>query len=186
MSVTRIATRYAKSLIELAIEQGKLEGVYNDINTLKAAAQNRELHLMLKSPIIHGDKKVAVLKALFGNSMDPLTMSYMTLLTNKNREGYLTEIAAEFINQYKVIKKITSVRVVTAAPMSDEVLNDLRHKLLASGVTSENLEIESSVNPDLIGGFILEFDNKRYDSSVAHKLEELKAQFSKNLYIKEF
>lgn len=66
------------------------------------------------------------------------------------------------------------------------MLEDLKKKLLESGVTTENLEVETRVNPDLIGGFILEFDQKRYDASVAHKLEELKSSFSKNLYVKEF
>jgi F-type H+-transporting ATPase subunit delta len=186
MSVTRIATRYAKSLIELASEQGKLEQVFTDVFTLKQAAQNRELYQMLKSPIINADKKNAVMGALFKGKIDSLTQAYVELLVNKGREGYLPEIAAEFVNQYKVIKKITTVKVTTAEPISDAVLADLRKKLLASGVTSENLDIETSVDPTLIGGFVLEFDNKRYDTTVAHKLETLKSQFSQNLYIKEF
>jgi len=66
------------------------------------------------------------------------------------------------------------------------VLAELKKKLLASGVTSENLDIETEVDPELIGGFVLEFDNKRYDASAAHKLDELRASFSKNLYVKEF
>ncbi len=186
MSVTRIATRYAKSLIDLAIEQGKLEQVSNDVNTLKNAVKNRDLFLMLKSPIIHADKKNAVLDALFQGKIEGLTLAYLHLLVNKGREQYLPEIAAEYIAQYKTLRRITSVRVTTAVPLSDAVLADLQQKLLASGVTSENLEIETKTNPDLIGGFVLEFDNKRYDASVAYKLDELKASFSKNLYVKEF
>lgn len=186
MSVTRIATRYAKSLIDLAIEQGKLEQVHTDVNTLAAAVKNRDLYLFLKSPIIHADKKNAALDAMFQGKLDTLTLAYLKLLVNKSREAYVPEIATEFTAQYKKLKKITSVRVVTAAPLSDAVLADLKKKLLASGVTSENLDIETKVDPELIGGFVLEFDNKRYDASVAHKLDELKASFSKNLYVKEF
>jgi F-type H+-transporting ATPase subunit delta len=186
MSVTRIATRYAKSLIDLAIEQGKLEEVSADMKSLATAAKNRDLYLFLKSPIIQADKKNAALEAIFKGKLDKLTMLYLTLLVNKGREAYVPEIAAEFVVQYKTLKKITSVRVVTAAPLSDAVLADLKKKLLASGVTAENLDIETKVDPELIGGFVLEFDNKRYDASVAHKLDELKASFSKNLYVKEF
>jgi len=186
MSVTRIATRYAKSLIELAVEQGKLAQVSADVSTLRTASQNRDLYLMLKSPIISADKKNAVLKVLFGSSMDVLTMSYLTLLVNKGREQYLPEIAAEFSVQYKVMQGITSVKVTTAAPMSDALMADLKARLLASGVTSPNLDIETMVDPKLIGGFILEFDSKRYDASVANKLAELKSEFTKNLYVKEF
>lgn len=186
MSVTRIATRYAKSLLELAIDQNKLEPVYNDINSLKAATQNRDLYLLLKSPIVHADKKMAVLKALFAGKMDTLTMAYLNLLVTKGREMYLPEIAAEFGNQYKMLKKITTVRVTSAAPLGDAVLAELRKKLLASGATTENLDLEVKVDPKLIGGFVLEFDNQRYDASAANKLAELKSDFLKNQYIREF
>lgn len=186
MSVTRIATRYAKSLIELAIEQGKLPQVSTDVQALAVASQNRDLQLMLKSPIIHADRKNAALNALFGKQMDSLTMAYLTLLVKKGREGYLTEIAAEYVTQYKTLQKITTVKVISAAPLSDTVLNELKSSILGSGITHPNLEIETSVDPELIGGFVLEFDNKRYDASVANKLTELKSEFTKNLYIKEF
>jgi F-type H+-transporting ATPase subunit delta len=186
MSVTRIATRYAKSLMDLAIEQGKLSQVSADMQVLGAAAHNRDLVLMLKSPIIHTDKKNAVMDALFKGQFDVLTMTYLQLLINKGREGYIPEIAAEFASQYKAMQKVTTVTVVTASEMSDAVMADLKKKLLGSDVTSDNLEIITKVDPALIGGFVLQFDNKRYDASVAHKLEVLKSTFSKNLYIKEF
>ncbi len=186
MSVIKIATRYAKSLMDLAVEQGKLEEVQADMQTLHTAAQNRDLYLFLKSPIIQNDKKIAALDALFKGKLDVLTMLYLKLLVTKNREGYLPEITAEFGEQYKVLKKITSVTITSAAPLSEDVLADLRAKILASGVTSENLDITTKVDPKLIGGFVLKFDNKRYDASIAHKLEELKSQFTQNLYVKEF
>lgn len=186
MSVTRIATRYAKSLIELAIDQNKLEAVSSDMHTLSEAAKHRELYLLLKSPIVHTDKKLAVLDAIFKSRFDSLTLAYLHLLVNKGRENYIPEITAEYVVQYKILKGITSVRLTTATPVSDSVLDDLRKKIIASGVTTDTLDIETKVDPELIGGFVLEFDNKRYDASVTHKLEELKTQFSKNLYIKEF
>lgn len=186
MSVTRIATRYAKSLIELAVDQNKFEAVSSDMNTLREAAKNRDLYLLLKSPIVHSDKKIAVLDAIFKGKLDSLTIAYLHLLVNKGRESYIPEITAEYVEQYKVMKGITTVRLTTATPVSDVVLDDLRKKIMASGVTTATLDIETKVDPDLIGGFVLEFDNKRYDASAAHKLEELKTQFSKNLYIKEF
>jgi F-type H+-transporting ATPase subunit delta len=168
------------------VEQGKLEQVHADVDMLRSAARNRDLHLMLKSPTIHADKKNAALKALFGDKMDALTMSYLQLLVNKGREGYLVDIANAFVAQYKSLKKVTDVTVVTAEPLSDAVMADLRKQILASGVTHEHLDIHTKVDPELIGGFVLEFDNKRYDASVANKLAELKASFSKNLYVKEF
>jgi F-type H+-transporting ATPase subunit delta len=113
-------------------------------------------------------------------------MAYLELLVNKGREAFIPEISAEFASQYKAFQKITTITVITAAEMSAEVLAELKTKLMASDVTSENLEITTQVDPELIGGFVLQFDNKRYDASIAHKLDELRTAFSKNLYIKEF
>lgn len=186
MSVTRIATRYAKSLIELATEQGKLQQVSADLGKLSEAAQNRDLYLMLKSPIIGPDKKNDVLKALFADKMDKLTMAYLELLVKKGREAYLPEIATEFAAQYKAMQKITSVKLTAATPISESVVADLKARLIKSGITHPNLEVEINVDPELIGGFVLEFDDKRYDASVASKLTDLKAEFTKNLYIKEY
>ncbi|MEQ1744966.1 MAG: ATP synthase F1 subunit delta [Saprospiraceae bacterium] len=185
MSVTRIATRYAKSLLELAIEQKSVEPVYADMDTLRSAVKHRELYMLLKSPIVHSDKKKAVLHALLEGKVSTLTLAYLDLLVNKGREMYIPEISAELVRQYKVLKRITSVRVISAIPLTDTVLDGLRKKLLDNGLTTENLEIETRVTPDLIGGFVLEFDNKRYDASVANKLAELKSEFMKNQYIKE-
>jgi len=186
MSVTRIATRYAKSLLELAVQQNKLEAVNNDIHTLRAAVKNRDLYIMLKSPIIQPEMKVKALDAIFKSSMDVLTMSYLRLLVEKGREMYLPEIASEFVSQYKVMNHITTVKITSAAPLSESVIDELRKKLLSSGATWEKLDIETHVDPELIGGFVLQFDDKRFDASIAQKLEEMKSQFSKNLYIKEF
>ena len=73
-----------------------------------------------------------------------------------------------------------------AAEMPDEVLDAIKGKIKASGIAQENLQIETVLDPKLLGGFVLEFDNKRYDASALHKLNQLKSEFSKNLYIKEF
>lgn len=186
MSATRIATRYAKSLLDLAIEQGKLEQVHTDMQYLSAAVKNRDLYLLLKNPVISNDKKNTILGILFKDKVSDLSSTYMKLLVQKNREMYLPEIAAEFEAQYRTLCQISSVRVTTATPLDERGLADLHKQLMASGALMKNVDIEAKVDPELIGGFVLEFDNKRYDASVAHKLEQLKAEFSKNLYVKEF
>jgi F-type H+-transporting ATPase subunit delta len=70
MSVIRIASRYAKSLIDLAVEQDKLERVLEDVKTFQKAVSNREFYLLLKSPIINATKKQQIFKALFGDKFD--------------------------------------------------------------------------------------------------------------------
>ncbi len=174
MSVQRIAGRYAKSLIDLAQEQNKLERILEDVTSFKNASGNRDFYLLLKSPIVKGSKKLSILDALFADKYDELTMAFLRILVNKGREPYLPEIADEFVAQYKEIKKISTVKVTTAKALSADALKALEAKLAASDATYSQVEIETAVDPDLIGGFVLELGGQIYDASVAQKLEELK------------
>ncbi|NJN33764.1 MAG: ATP synthase F1 subunit delta [Saprospiraceae bacterium] len=180
--MSRVAGRYAKSLIDLAIEQGKLQSVIGDVEVLNESVKNRDLFLMLKSPIINGDKKESIMKLLFGERFESITMGFINICIAKSREGLLPEIVSEILAEYKRMQGITSVKVITATPLSMEALEALREKLVASNATAKSVEIETAVKPDLIGGFVIEFGDKLYDSSVAAKLAAFKKEFSGNLY----
>ncbi|MEZ4984940.1 MAG: ATP synthase F1 subunit delta [Saprospiraceae bacterium] len=180
MSIQRIATRYAKSLLDLSQEQQKLERVMEDMTAFKKATENRDLYLMLKSPVINAPKKTAILEAIFGGKVDELTMAFLRILVSKGREPFLPEIAEEFIAQFKKINHISTVKVTTATALSADALKALQQKLEASDATDQSVEIETAVDPALIGGFVLEIGDKIYDASVAQKLEELKRTFRGN------
>ncbi len=183
MSVQRIASRYAKSLLDLAIEENKVERVLEDIQAFREAVKNRDFYLMLKSPIINADKKTQVTKQIFGDHFDKMTMGFVNILFMKGREVYLPEISQAFIDQYKTLRHISTVRVTSAVALTDDALVALRKKLEESTDTDEKVEIVTIVNPDLIGGLVIEFEDKVYDASIAHKLDQLKKEFVDNLYI---
>lgn len=185
MSVARIAHRYAKSLIELAIEQNKLERILEDVHAFKKATKNRDFYLFIKSPIIHHAKKEDVINKLFEGKYDELTMAFLRILTKKGREAYLPEVADEFLVEYKKYKHITTVRITTATQLDETALKAIHTKLLTSHDTDSNVEIETHVDEHLIGGYVLEFGDKIYDASVKSKLEELKKEFDDNLYVSQ-
>lgn len=184
MSVQRIAARYAKSLIDLAIEQNKLERIKEDVDSFLGLTQNRDFYLLVKSPIVNAEKKRQIFRTLFEGKYDKLTSSFLDILALKGRETYLIEIAKEFLHQYKDFKHISTVVLTTVSPLGEDTLDALRKKLLASSATDEQVELITKVNPDLVGGFILEVEGKIYDASIASKLDELKKEFKKrNLHI---
>ncbi len=185
MSVQRIANRYAKSLIDLAQEQGKLDKILENVQSFNEVCKNRDFKLMLKSPIVNTDKKSKIFDQLFGNKYDELTMAFLKILLKKGREPYLADIGKEFVVQYKVIKHISSVKLTTATKLSDAAIEAIRQKLIASSVTDEKVELQTVVDAELIGGFVIEFEDKLYDASVAHKLGLLKKEFKDNLYISQ-
>ena len=182
MSANRVAGRYAKSLIDLAVEQGKLATIVGDVQSLSNAVKNRDLYLMLKSPIIHADKKESIMTEIFGKGFDAMTMAFVKICITKGREDILPEIATEFLAEHKRMQGITTVKITTATPLSIEALESIKAKLTASSSTAKSVEIETAVDANLIGGYVVEYGDKLYDASVAAKLTELKKQFTGNVY----
>ncbi|MBK7408505.1 MAG: ATP synthase F1 subunit delta [Saprospirales bacterium] len=183
MSVARIASRYAKSLLDLAIERQEVERVREDLDTFASALKNREFYLMIKSPIVKADKKRKIFQLLFESKFDKLTMAFLNILLTKGREMYLPEVAKEFTAQYRAYKHISSVCITTAEPISEAVVETIRKKLLDQGILEGHLEMETKVDPSLVGGMVLEFGDKLYDASASRKLEAFKSTFRDNLYI---
>lgn len=186
MSVTKIASRYAKSLMDLAIESNNLENVLEDINEFKKATDNRDFYMLLKSPIVNKEKKISIFQELFEGKANELTYAFLNILVRKGRENYLPEIANQFISQYKALKSISSVTLTTAVPIPEGQLSKIREKLNESESTRDNIDIETEIDEDIIGGFILEIEDKMYDASIAHKLDQLKKEYSSNKYVKSF
>lgn len=179
----RLATRYAKSLIDLAIERGQLEVVYEDMKYLQAVCKaSKEFTNVLVSPIIHADKKVVILNAVTKGNISELTTAFTTLLVNKSREAELAEIAAAYVTQYNEIKNIHTVKLTTAVAISDDIKQSIQQKVNAAQ-TSGSVELETIVDEKLIGGFVLEFDNKLVDASILRDLNDVKKQFMKNYYV---
>lgn len=184
MSLARIASRYAKSLLELGLQHGRLDNVLNDINLLNDVLENRDFFLLVKSPIVKSDKKNKIFKAIFDGKIDDLTQSFYEIIIRKGREKYLPEIAREFIRQYRDHKNITTAKVTTAAPLSEEQTARIKSELIQMGIASGAVELETSVDKDIIGGFLLEVEDQMYDASVRSKLANLKKEILDNTYIK--
>lgn len=187
MKNLRVAARYAKSLIELAQDQNKLEVIKGDMESLKTMLENRDFHLLLKSPIVNPSKKQSIVDNIFDAAkLDELTKAFARILISKGREKNLTEIAGAFMEQYKAMKNITSVKVTSAGPLSAAELNDIKAKLLANENTGQDVDVETAIDKSLIGGFVLEYNGKVYDASVAHKLKEIRKEFQKpNVYVSQ-
>jgi F-type H+-transporting ATPase subunit delta len=186
MSISRISSRYAKSLLDLALERNELDRVLGDIETFNAASKNRDFYLLMKSPIVNSSKKISIFKAIFENKISNTTLAFFNITIKKGREIYLPEIGEEFISQYKKFNKISTVTITSASPLNDSSLSEIKSKLLASSITMEKLEVITKVDPSLIGGFIIESGDKLYDASVSYQLEQLKKEFVDNQYVKSF
>jgi F-type H+-transporting ATPase subunit delta len=172
MSIKRVTSRYAKSLLDLSVEKGQLEAVLEDMKTLGAMVQNRDLALLLKSPIVNTEKKRSIFKIIFDPKFSEITKAFIHLVLNKGREALLPEIGIEFINQHKEMLGITSVKITTATPITKANIDAIKLKLLGSSLAEKSLDVETEVDPDIIGGFVLEVGDNLYDNSIAYRLKK--------------
>lgn len=185
MNYSIVASRYAKSLLGLAIERKELESCFKDMKIVfETCHSSKDLSIMLKSPVIRADKKIAVLTAVFGKSVSELSMGFINIITKKKREMHLEGIAYAFMDQYKKYNNITTAKVSTAIAL-DKALKDKILAIVKTKATGD-VELVEEVNEELIGGFVLKIDDTQLDASVQHQLKELKKNFNKNPYVKEF
>lgn len=186
MSQYRVASRYAKSLLELANDKGVLEEVHNDMLLLsKVCEDNRDFALMLKNPIVKHDKKRSILFALFKGKVNDVTLAIFDILTRKNRENVLPAIANEFENQYNKYKGIEVAQITTTVELDDALRTEFE-KIVSQISDKKTVKLEEKIDKELIGGYLLRVGDRQLDDSILRKINELKLKFSQNPYIKEF
>jgi F-type H+-transporting ATPase subunit delta len=182
MSNTRVASRYAKSLLDLAQEQGVLDEVKDDMLLFtKVIDANRGLALALSSPIVQNGKKLAVLKGIFFGKVHKLTLSIFEIITRKNREALLPAIAKEFARQYNEVKQIQSAVVITPFGLTDDLRT--RFGQLVEKHSGKKVSLIEKVDASLIGGYVLNIGDLQIDESVKSKLQTLRVKMIDHSYV---
>lgn len=173
MSADKLAKRYAKALFDEVLSKGTLDAVQQDMLLIgQTIDSSKELKVFLKSPIIKSAKKTSALKQIFGDKISAESFALISLLIEKNREGYLDEIATFFNKFYNEYHNILEVKITTATAM-DSQTEELVKKVILQKVGDKKLVINSTIDKDILGGFIIDLGNKVYDASVRNKLSNI-------------
>lgn len=185
MKNIKVSNRYAKALLDIALEKDFVERAREDMETvLQVYNSSREFRLLMNNPVVSSGKKNAVIEELFSKFLSQGTLMYLKILVQKRREMNIGTIANEFLALYKEFKNVKTAVLRTAVPIDDE----LRMKVIAL-VKAKFLcevEIEEVVDPKLIGGFVLKVGDYQFDTSVFSELNRLRKEFQKNVYKPEF
>ena len=185
MKETRVAQRYAKSLISLAIERDVLEQVKEDMLTIKSVCEeSQDLSNMLKSPVVKTDKKSIILNEIFAKVISETSLAFLNVLTDKKREAILGAVAENFITLYNEYKNIVSASVTTATAITEDIRTEVLSQL-KSIVGEAEVQVEEHIDESIIGGFVLRVGDLEFNASVANKLQKLKREFVSNPNIKE-
>lgn len=185
MKKSRIAFRYAKALFDLSVEREYTEDVYQDMLLVhKVLRENKDLTLLLQNPVVRTDKKIAIINAIFEKHLQKITILFFDIITKAGRESYIQLIAEQYIKLYKEYKGIITVTVNTVAPIDDQI----RQKLISllEKQTKAKIELIEELDDDLIGGFVMRYEDLEYDASLKKQIQNLRKEFETNLYIKGF
>ena len=179
----RVASRYAKSLLDLAEEKGQLEQVYQEMLYLQELTKgSRDFQNLLRSPVIKADAKIRAFEAVTKGNISALTMSFIRLMITKAREAVLPEIITSFVQQYKTKNGIQVVKLKTAMPVSDGIRQAIIAQVKKTGHI-EKIELQEVVDPSIIGGFVLQAGDKLVDASISYDLQNIARQFENNDFI---
>lgn len=178
----RVAYRYAKALIDIAMEGNQLDVVKADIDYLRKHT-NEELNAVMRSPVINGDKKSKIFAAVFHDQVSAITETFFNLLFRKGREFVIRDIADSFHTQYNLIKNIVIVTLTSSVPLTDELQKDIFNRVTAlPRFEGKTIQLIVKTDPEIIGGFILELNDNKFDASIRHDLQFIKREFLQNLY----
>jgi F-type H+-transporting ATPase subunit delta len=172
MNNGKISIRYAKALLSSAKEAKVEEKVYSEMTTLENAfAQIQLLKQAMTNPTLTKEEKIQLLNSVFNNKASKLTQGFITLVVENGREDYFHRIALSFQELYRKDKNIVVTHLTTAIELDEP----LKKKIINSVEEQENskVELRTEVNPDIIGGYILDIDGKRLDASIIRQLSKL-------------
>tara|TARA_B100000768_G_scaffold176528_1_gene189394 strand:- start:504 stop:1061 length:558 start_codon:yes stop_codon:yes gene_type:complete len=182
MKDARAALRYAKAILNLAKDSNSQELVDNDMKLIVTTiAENDELEVVLNSPVIKATDKMKVLKALFSDKVDTISLGLFNLLEENKRISMLESIAKQYSIIYDFNRNMQVAKVTTAVPLTKEIEAKVIAKII--GLTGEKANLENVINPSILGGFILRVGDVQYDASISNYLNELRKEFDNSHYI---
>lgn len=182
MKGAKPALRYAKAILNLAKESGKETQVNDNMKLIvETIAGSNDLDAMLKSPIIKVADKRNVLSAIFGDKVNNIVKGLFNLLAENKRMIMLEAIARQYSIIYDYHKSMQIAKVTTAVPLTKELEEKIHAKIVA--ITGNSASIENTVNPEILGGFILRVGDVQYDASISNQFNELRREFDNSHYI---
>jgi F-type H+-transporting ATPase subunit delta len=172
-----IAQVYSRSLFEVAKEDGNLDRIRDELAAFAdALAQNRELSIFFFSPYFSTEEKEDGLRRTVVDA-DPTLVNFLQLLIENHRLPLIHRIRRQFEVLWDRENRRLPVEVTSAVELDRSVIEALEAGILEQ--TGQNVELESHVDPDILGGIVLRVGNSILDASVRHRLEQLRKEVAR-------
>ena len=179
MNDSKISIRYSRAIFQSALEKEILDKVYQDMILISEICKIAETKDFLGSPIIVPSKKEAIFHKMLGGNVEEITLSLIDLIVKNGRESFIPAIARVFIHETKKFKGITESVLTTAVKVDDKVKKQITD-LISEGFKTK-VELKETIDPEIIGGFILQIDDNYIDASIRNKLRKIKKELIGNV-----
>lgn len=179
MNESRAAIRYAKAILDLAVDNKATDAVEKDMRSvMQTIYDNKELRDMLASPVVKGDVKKNALTSIFKGSHS-ISEGLISILVDNKRVSLLGDVAEKFIILNEQLKGQDVAVVTTAVPLTSVLEKKILEKV--KNITGNKVTIENNIDESIVGGFVLRVGDLQFDASVANKLNSLKREFTNSL-----
>jgi F-type H+-transporting ATPase subunit delta len=170
------ARRYAEAAFEIGRADGTLDAWERDMGMLGATLHHPELRRLLQHPAIPFADKERVLRRVLGRGVAPAAINLVLLMVRRGRPGAIDRMIARFSELLRRERGIVLAQVRTALPLDDGQRAEIAARL--RGLTGSQVEMDETVDPDLIGGVAVRIGDRLYDASVRSRLERLRARLT--------
>lgn len=171
MNDSKISVRYSRALFQSALEKKVLDKVKDDMILLSEICKTAEAKEFLKSPIIRPSKKEDIFHKMLEGNVEKITLSLIDLTVKNGRESFIPSIARNFLHETKKFYGITDSVLTTAVKVDDKLKNKISD--LISEVFNTKADLKEIIDPEIIGGFILQVDDNLIDASIKNKLRKI-------------
>lgn len=173
LTLTEIAEPYAQALMAVAQSNNLTDQIGEDVQSLLALTQESDdLRILLDSPIIEAAKKKAVLQQVVGGQINPFTLNILMLLVDRGRIMLLSEVCKQYQELLRQLKQAVLAEVTSAIELNDEQKEAIKQKVMAT-TQAQQVELQTSVDPDLLGGVVIKVGSQVIDASLRGQLRRI-------------
>ncbi|MBQ3655565.1 MAG: ATP synthase F1 subunit delta [Bacteroidales bacterium] len=174
MNNSKISVRYAKALFQTAVEKNIETEVRGDVaSLLECIKSSEDFRALLESPVIAPDNKIKIFDAMFGGKFQKLTSDFFAMTVKNKREGFLKIICLNYLGFYAKGKNIRKVVITSAAKLDGESASQIE-MLVKKQDENSTVELSEQVDENILGGLIIQIDDKVYDASIRTQLKKVK------------
>lgn len=172
---------YADALYELAVEADAEEQIYSELKDISNLYKdNSDFVRILDMPSVDKKERTELTDRIFSGQVHEYVLNFLKILSERRLSGKLSGCFYEFEKKYLLDKNMIAVTAVTSVELTNALREQLSAKL--ANITGRQVILENKINPEMMGGILIKYENSQIDASVKTRLEDMRRKLiAKNI-----